>query len=170
MPGLRNRRFTIYDAMEAAGIFEANPANSYSRDVITGDGLYKGPVEYPKMFYHPKGETRISVPAEVIELPSGRIIERNEQRELIHAIANNSADERRLRDDGWHDHPSDAMRAGGDKNAPLKTSGDRIAQLESEIRRLQAEKDAQAAEILAATARNPLTPISPGSPSTVEVE
>lgn len=161
MPGLRNRRFTIYDAMEAAGIFEANSANSYSRDPTTGDTLYSGPVEFPKLFYHPEGEQEL-VPGcnpEDIETKGGKILRVNEHWQLISKIAKNREEEKALREQGWHDHPSDSMRANAKlaKSAPAKTSTNRIAELESQIARLQADRDSTAAANLAAQASRPLS-------------
>src|SRR5574340_1262403 len=44
-----SRRFSIYDAMEARGDFESNPANIDSRD-SQGRSMYKK-AEYPRMLY-----------------------------------------------------------------------------------------------------------------------
>lgn len=169
MPGLRDRRFTIYDAMEAAGVFEANPANSYSRDPTTGDSMYSGPVEYPKIFYSPEGDQEL-VPGcnpEDIETKGGKILRVNEHWQLVTKVAKNKDEERQLREEGWHDHPSDAMRANPKlaKAAPAKTSTDRIAELEGQIARLQADRDATAAGALAARASAPLSIRPAPSPS-----
>ena len=134
----RNKMFTVYDRMEEKGIFDANPANTSARDPVTGEGMYKGPVPYPKMLYSPKGETRIMVPAEVVNGPYGP--ERHgEQRQIISVIVNNAEEERKYLDKGWHTHPSDAIAAAGGE-APPKGSADRISQLEAQIAQLQREK------------------------------
>ena len=81
----RANRFTIYDALEKSGYFDKNPANTFARDATTGATLFKGPVEYPKMMYHPLGETRVIVAAEVITTPLGAK-EVGEQREMLYQI------------------------------------------------------------------------------------
>ena len=100
-------RFTIYDAMENSGFFAANPANPGSRD-NDGAPLYTGPVEYPKMMYHPQGEEKIIVPAEIVMTPLGAR-EYNEQREMIHQIVQSKEEEEALKEEGWLDHPAKAM-------------------------------------------------------------
>src|SRR5665213_3845959 len=94
----RHRRFTVYDMMEAKGLFESNPANQDSRSA-DGLPLYTGPVQYPKMFYSPKGEERITVPAEILVTPLGPKSV-GEQRELISELALTPEDEARLRASG----------------------------------------------------------------------
>lgn len=101
-------RFTIYDAMEQNGIFSSNPANPGSRD-NDGNSLYTGPVEFPKMLYHPEGEQRIIVPAEIVVTPLGPR-ELNEQKEMLHLIVNNQAEADAALAEGWHDHPAKALR------------------------------------------------------------
>jgi hypothetical protein len=50
-----NKVYSIYHSMEDRGLFETNKANVQA---VSNDGLsiYEGPVQYPKMLYHPKGE------------------------------------------------------------------------------------------------------------------
>jgi hypothetical protein len=160
MPG-RDNRFTIYDALEKSGYFDKNPANSYARDTTDGSSLYKGPVSYPKMFYHPLGEEKITVPAEVISTPMGAK-EVGEQRELIWQLANSAAEDKALRADGWWDHPAKAIRARveahierlseigkmDDKTRakllatiPTMSSDQRIKDLEAEITRLTGQRE-----------------------------
>lgn len=148
-------RFTIYDALERSGYFEKNPANSDSRDQTTGENLYLGPVQYPKMLYHPEGEQRTIVPPEVIVTPFGPK-EVNEQRELIWRTVADEEEEQELLFEGWHDHPAKAIRkrveasieALGDDITPLQrkrlmasippiSSGARIVALESELARVK---------------------------------
>ena len=125
------KRFTIYDMMENKGVFEANLANSDSPG-------YKGPQAYPKMFYSPLGEQRVSVPAEVVMTPFGPK-EYGEQRELIWRLAESLSDEKTLRSAGWHDHPAKAHAAAGRVTSPMSPAG-RIEELEAQIAQLQAEK------------------------------
>jgi|SRR5579875_1778678 len=130
----RNQRFTVYDMMEAKGVFAQNSANA---DSMTPEGarLYKGPVEYPMMFYHPKGEERITRPAEVVVTPMGPKMV-GEQRELISRVAHNEEEADKLREEGWHDHPAKAMAAAG-KEAPPISSAEHIKAMEAEIERLR---------------------------------
>jgi hypothetical protein len=134
----RDKRFTVYDAMEAAGKFDENKANASSPD-------FEGPVAYPKMFYHPAGETRVTVPAEIIMTPIGPKSV-GEQKEIIWEIANNKAQADALRAAGWHDHPGKAIAAAGGK-APAISAEQRIQELEEELRRVQMEKNDTLAKV-----------------------
>ena len=155
----RANRFTIYDAMEAKGVFEANPANADSRD-LDGQSLYQGPVTYPKMLYHPQGLERVTVPAEIIVTPLGpqRV---NEQKELIWQIVASLKEEKELLSAGWHDHPSKAIRArllaeGKDTSGvPDISSDQKIQDQEQQIRQMQAELADLRAKQLVPTALPP---------------
>ncbi len=135
--------FTIYDLMDRAGYFRQNTAN---RDAVGPDrqSTYKGPVAYPKMMFHPEGKTKIVVPAEVISTPFGpqRV---GEQREIIWQVAQDEVQEASLREQGWHDSPAKAIRAGGGE-APPVSSLERVAELEDEMARLRAELAAAKAD------------------------
>ena len=139
------KRFTVFDMMEEKGIFEANPANPYARN-IDNQSIYAGPVAYPKMLYHPKGEERIIVQATLEMTPLGPAW-RGEQRELIWTIADDAKMEKELLDAGWHLHPSDAVRVAKGlepeaKPTPPATLADLQAQNEAllaELARLKAE-------------------------------
>ena len=135
----QKHRFTIFDALDAQGYFDANPANPGSRN--TEGMLYQGPVEYPKMFYHPQGDQRVTVPGEAISTPFGPKIV-GEQKELIWKIAQNAEDEAKLLAEGWHDHPAKAIAAAGDPTRPVppKPPTDRIRELEAQIAALQAQQ------------------------------
>lgn len=162
----RQNRFTIYDALEKAGYFDLNPANSFSRNPTDGSSLFQGPVEYPKMLYHPEGETRQTVAPELLSTPLGPK-EVGEQRELIWQIVNSPAEEKALTSDGWHTHPAKAIRARvealisrladedklDDKtkakllaSIPTMSSDQRIKDLEAELARLTAVHSAEAAQ------------------------
>jgi hypothetical protein len=129
-------RFTIFDALEASGAFASNPANAGSRDA-DGNALYVGPVEFPKMFYHPEGKTRITVQAEIITTPLGPKAV-GEQREIISKVAANAAEAKRLLAEGWHDHPAKAMEAAGLEPPPMG-SDQTIARLEAELAKARAQ-------------------------------
>lgn len=145
----RKVRFTIYDALEAAGFFDNNPANTFARDK-DGMNLYKGPVEYPKMLYHPRGEEVITVPAEIVATPLGAKLV-GEQKKLISKIVENAEQDEAAQAEGWHDHPAKAIRAriqlkikAGEltedalKNLPVAGTTTQIKDLEAEIAKLQA--------------------------------
>lgn len=133
----RGQRLTIYDIMEARGDFAANPANvgSMSDD---GSPLYKGPLEWPKMLYHPEGATREVEPERREPSPTG-VITIPAKREMITAIAGSQEEEDALREAGWHLHPADAFVAAGLPAPPkgatqvLQEKDHRIAQLEREL-------------------------------------
>lgn len=167
MSKFRNNSFTIYDVMDKKGVFDANPANASSPE--HEDFKRRGQTEYPKMLYHPDGETRITVPAEIIVTPLGPK-EVGQQRELIHQVASNEIEELELLKAGWHEHPADALKAGeklaakaGEKpwrKAPAKgpqqvidESARTIATLEAENAKLRA-----AAEELARIKAGTMTP------------
>lgn len=133
------QRFTVYDVMENKGVFRKNPANLQSQD-DQGQSLYNGPVQYPKMLYHPKGEERILQEGEIINTPIGpKLI--MQQRELIWQIANNSEEEAALLAAGWHQHPAESLRAAG-KDAPATGADQVIADLRKKIEQLQAQQAA----------------------------
>ncbi len=156
-------RFTIYDAMENSGVFASNPANPGSRD-NDGNALYVGPVEYPKMLYHPEGEERVTTPAEIVMTPLGAR-ELNEQRELIHKTVNSVEEEAELLASGWHDHPAKAVKvrimgviASSNltpkeeakllaKIPKLSPSSNKVAELEAEIAKLVKLRQADAAKL-----------------------
>ena len=143
----RPQRFTIYDMMEEKGIFEANPANVFSRS-IDNQSLYTGPVEFPKMLYHPTGEHRVIVQAVAEMTPFGPQM-RGEQRELIWSMADDVQMEAELLAKGWHLHPQDAIRAR-DGLAPLPKAKPGLtmedlarqnAELLEQLKKLQSERD-----------------------------
>lgn len=129
------QRFTVFDVMEAKGVFRKNPANIGSQ-TDQGMPLYIGPVQYPKMLFHPKGEERIIQQGELIVTPLGpqRIMQ---QREIINKVVNNAAEEMELVNQGWHTHPANAIRASG-KEAPATGADMVIADLQRKIAELQA--------------------------------
>lgn len=147
MRGRGPQMHTIFHMMEARGVFSSNPANSYAVDEVEGTSLYKGPVEYPKMFYHPTGETHVLVEAQPLVNPvtgepildrNGEQILRGEQREIIWQLAHSEDEEEDLRAEGWHDHPALAISAGGG-TAPAMSSDQRIKDLEAQLARTQTE-------------------------------
>ena len=130
MANARRTRFTIFDVMEANGVFDDNPANASSAE-------YKGPLPYPKMFYHPEGRERIIQRAEIIATPMGpeRV---GELKQIISRVAADADEEAALRQLGWHDHPAKAMKAAG-KEMPPVVSLTREAELEEQIEKLKLE-------------------------------
>lgn len=131
------QRYTVYDVMEAKGVFKKNPANIQAQDEA-GASLYNGPVQFPRMVYHPKGEERIIQEGEVINTPYGpKVI--MQQRELIWQICNNAAELEAAVEAGWHLHPAEAMRAAG-KTAPATGADQVIAELKRKIAELEAQK------------------------------
>lgn len=137
--------FTIYDLMEKRGMFRGNPANRDAIDEVSKQSIFKGPVQYPKMLYHPKGEYRITQPGEVLATPYGpRVV--GQQRELINKIVANAEEEAVLRHLGWWDHPAKAIHAGGGA-APAVTSEESIKSLEQQVKDLLAELETARANV-----------------------
>jgi hypothetical protein len=124
MRGGRHSRFTVFDVMEAKGLFDMNAANSSSPQ-------YSGPVEFPQMFYHPTGKRRVIQKAELLQTPFGPQ-KVGEQFEIISRIANNAAEAARLVEAGWHDHPAKAIAASGEQAPPMTAHG-RISDLERQL-------------------------------------
>lgn len=99
----RKRVFTIYDKMEDDGYFEKNPANAGARDEQRRN-IYKGPVAFPRMVYHPEGHYRISTAAQPHATPFGPKM-LGEQRALIDKICEDQAEYDEAKAAGWHDTP-----------------------------------------------------------------
>lgn len=146
----RSKRFTQYDLMDAAGIFAANPANADAMQDGEGNSIYKGPIQYPRMMYHPRGEERILVEGQFVTdgegnplLRNGEPIVRGQQKELIWETVTNEEEEAALRAKGWYDHPADSIAAANDPKRPAPPKGAqavidqkdrRIAELEAKLR------------------------------------
>lgn len=138
-------RFTVYDAMEAKGVFAQNPANIDSRD-SQGLSNYKKE-EYPRMVYHPKGEERITNPAEIIATPLGPK-EVGEQRMLISKIVNNAEEHKAATKEGWHDTPARSVAVRTGVQMP-ESPAEEIARLNEQIRELRAQGHKAESEALA---------------------
>ncbi len=150
----RSKRFTQYDLMDAAGIFAANPANADAMQDGEGNSIYKGPVQYPRMMYHPEGEERILVEGQFVTdgegnplLRNGEPIVRGQQKELVWEMVNSLEEEQVLCAEGWHDHPADSIAAANDPKRPPPPKGAqavidqkdrRIAELEERLRASEA--------------------------------
>jgi hypothetical protein len=135
----KDTRYSIFDVMDAKGVFDDNPANQQADAERDGTKFSTWPNQYPKMMYHPMGEMKVTRIAEVIVTPMGPKFV-NERKEMISAIAANEQEERALRAKGWHDHPAKAIAAAGGKAPPI-SAAQRIDDLEAEIAALRAEKD-----------------------------
>lgn len=141
MPNNSNR-FTVFDAMENRGAFSSNPANSHSRDK-EGRMLYKGPLQYPRLMYHPKGREEIVVPGTAEMTPYGPVM-RGEQRQIISKVIETEEEYKDAVALGWHDHPAKAI-AEGNKTAlpeavrpvPAISSAQTISDLEKRLKETQ---------------------------------
>ena len=150
-------RFTVYDAMEASGMFSTNPANVNSRDK-DGRVLYKGPVKFPMLLYHPRGEEKILVHGVTSPAyPGGPPEKFGEQWEIVSREVTSQGELDEALAEGWHRHPAHAIKVANEtwrKEMGLKplpvppiSAASRISDLEEENRRLtemltQAKKDA----------------------------
>ena len=132
--GSRNNRMTVYDLMDARGVFAANPANANAQGP-NGEPLYQGPVEFPQMLYHPTGEEQILVPGRVEPTPTGPVHVPPQKIMKTRVVADAAELEEAL-SAGWHLHPADAIAAGGGV-APAKSAGSKISEMEAQIKHLQ---------------------------------
>ena len=147
---MAKNRFSIFDAMENAGRFSSNPANSGARD-HEGKALYSGPVEFPRMVYDPKGKTRVTVPGTVEMTPYGPK-EFGEQREIIWKMVSSQAEMNEALASGWHDHPAKAISASNEQETadaalqgrnpvlqevPKISSAETISDLQEQLRKAQ---------------------------------
>lgn len=169
----QSRRFSIYDMLEENGVFDSNPANLSSVDK-DGQSLYKGPVEYPKMLYHPEGEERISVPAQAEITPFGPQM-LGEQKELVCREVGSKVEERELRDAGWHDHPAKAIAAGnkvrearGEKLriVPAISTTSLVTSLEAQLAEMKLKLEQAQAELKVGVAKDIMTEASAPPPPT----
>lgn len=136
----QQRMFTIFHALEAKGAFEANPNNMGARNQ-DGEQTYRGPAKYPRMMYHPKGEEKVIKQPEAVASPFGPVWT-NGHKELIYILVNNAAEEKKAREDGWHDHSADSIRAANDPARPVppKSADSKIQSLEEQIANFDAER------------------------------
>ena len=138
-------RFTVYDAMEAAGYFSTNPANPNSRNK-DGQALYQGPVKFPMMLYHPRGEERVIVPGTKERTSYGTVETFGEQWEIISREVSSEEELSEALAGGWHKHPAMAIKVANEtwrKEQGLKplpvppiSAGSLIADLEEQNKRL----------------------------------
>lgn len=122
--------FTIYHVMDKRGDFDSNPANAQAVNV-DGVSIYKGPVEYPKMVFHPKGEREIMSMGTVV-VEEGKIVRdpatgQPQRTGDIWGTKNKiAADETQYQEFkalGWHDTEAEALRMNPSSpvKAPPKT-------------------------------------------------
>lgn len=137
MRGVQRNFHTRYHVMEAEGVFDENPANPTARD-RDGMSLYTGPVQFPKMLYHPQGEERVTAPGEYVLSPGGRESLVGQQRELVHRIVNNAEEEAAALAEGWHTTPARAIAASG-RTPPPESPAQIISDKDAEIERLKAQ-------------------------------
>lgn len=124
-----NHRYTVYDMMEERGDFDTNPANINSRGE---DGLpiYKK-AEFPKMLYHPKGETVVTKPAEAVATPFGPKLV-GEERRLVSKVVKDEEEFAAAKAEGWHERPGHAMAVAEGKPVP-ETPEDEVTRLRREL-------------------------------------
>lgn len=141
---MREHIHTVYDRLAAKGEFSKNPANDGARDPLSGETLYKGPVPYPKMMYHPEGKRRQTSPSVTVPGPAGPTVI-PAQSELITKVVNNKVEFEEAKLAGWHDHPSDSYWASLTEEErmyverPAKSAQTRINTLEQQLEDMRKE-------------------------------
>jgi len=143
-----NKVYSVYHAMEDRGVFEMNPANAQSVDK-DGLSLYKGPVSYPRMLFHPRGELEVVFQGVLVVDPqrggapildsSGNPRYTGTQVGVKWKIVNSAEEEAELLALGWHKSEAAARRLNPETSAtaPAKTREEilkeRIAELEAKF-------------------------------------
>ena len=137
--------YSVFHRMDENGVFEANPANAGARDV-NGLSLYKGPVEFPKMLYHPEGKFRVVNEGIVQTDPrtnmplrdeQGNVIRTGRIEEVINQVVETPEQEADLLAQGWHKTPAEALRKASHpgvkapEKTPLELAMEEIAQLKA---------------------------------------
>ena len=141
-----NRVYSVYHAMEDKGVFENNRANA---SAVNNDGLstYEGPVAYPKMLYHPKGELYcITQGILVTDRDSRPVFDEAGKPKFAGAvwgvkniIVESEEQEAEMVGKGWHFTEAQALRANPETlhKAPPKShaelQAERIAELEKQL-------------------------------------
>jgi len=151
-----NKVYSIYHSMEDRGVFEKNPANVQSVD-NDGNSLYRGPVEYPKMLYHPRGETQtIFQGVMVVDVKSGQPILGPDglprftgtQVGIKNRIVQNAEEEAELLAQGWHHTEAQARRqnpevpGGAPPKSASEVQAERIRELEAKLAAQEAHQSA----------------------------
>jgi hypothetical protein len=147
-----NKVYSIYHSMEDRGLFETNKANAQA---VSNDGLsiYEGPVQYPRMLYHPKGELHcISQGILVTDRDSRPVFDERGQPKYAGAvwgvkniIVESEEQEAEMVKEGWHYTEAQALRANPETHlkAPPKTNAElqqeRIAELEKKLAEAEAK-------------------------------
>lgn len=103
----RRQIFTVFDKLEQDGYFESNPANPDSRGP-QGQILYKGPVKFPRMVYHPQGLEKIIVAA-IPQMTALGPKMMGEQRELISKVCETETEYTEAKAAGWLDTPAESI-------------------------------------------------------------
>ena len=158
MPRKRNNSvYSIYHNMDDRGVFDSNPANAQA---VNNDGfsIYKGPVEYPKMLYHPQGKLKVVFQGLLVTDPkSGEAMLDKEgnprytgtQVVVEHVVVASEAEAAPYIAEGWHETEAAARRQSPDKKiaaaAPPKTKTELMEERIKELERQLADADAQAA-------------------------
>ncbi len=166
MPRRRNNSvYSIYHNMEDRGVFESNPANAQA---VNNDGfsIYKGPVEYPKMLYHPKGEMQIVFQGlMVVDPKSGEAVLDKEgnprytgtQAVVKHVVVNSAEEEAPYLAEGWHLSEAASRRGSADpkvaKAAPPKT---KMELMEERVKELEAQLAVKAEQLTTPAVLNPV--------------
>lgn len=146
-----NKVYSIYHSMEDRGLFETNKANAQA---VNNDGLsiYEGPVQYPKMLYHPKGEMRCVTQGIMVTDRDNRPVfdETGKPKyagavyEVKNIVVDSAEQEEEMVNQGWHYTEAQALRANPETfhKAPPKTKAE---EQEEKIKELEKQLEAAVA-------------------------
>jgi hypothetical protein len=145
--------YSVYHAMEDKGFFDVNKANA---SAVNNDGvsIYDGPVQYPKMLYHPKGELACITQGIMVTDRDNRPVYDEAGKPKFagavwgvkYMIVDSEAQEAELVGQGWHFTEAQALRANPETahKAPPKSQAElqkeRIAELEKKLAESEARQ------------------------------
>lgn len=142
------KRFSVYDLMDAKGVFKSNPANA-GATTQHGVPIYRGPVKYPRMMYHPTGEEQVVVPEKRDTNAFGHVTITPAVKEVKYILIYSAEEERQVVEAGWHFHPAAAIEAANDPKRPVppRSSVARVVDLEDELARKTQELEEARAQL-----------------------
>jgi hypothetical protein len=142
--------YSVYHAMEDRGVFDSNKANVHA---VNNDGvsIYEGPVPYPRMLYHPKGEQFvISQGIMVTDRDSRPVVDENGKIKYAGTTTgtkwiqvDNEEQEAEMLGQGWHRTEAQALRSNPEltHKAPKKSQAELDAEEIASLKKRLAESE-----------------------------